>query len=92
MTGYKSPKNPSSPRVALVIQYLGSNYHGWQRQPQSQTIQAVIEDAISSVIESKVTIYGAGRTDAGVHAAAQVAHFEYAGPIPASKWAKTCLL
>ena len=81
-------KNLSSPRVALVIQYLGSNYHGWQRQPQSRTIQAAIEDAISSVIGSKVTIYGAGRTDAGVHAAAQVAHFEYAGPIPASKWAK----
>ncbi len=87
MTGSSSPKK-SSPRVALVIQYLGTNYHGWQRQPQAQTIQAVIEDAISSVVGDKVTIYGAGRTDAGVHAAAQVAHFEYTGPIPASKWAK----
>ncbi len=87
MTGSSSPKK-SSPRVALVIQYLGTNYHGWQRQPQAQTIQAVIEDAISSVVDDKVTIYGAGRTDAGVHAAAQVAHFEYTGPIPASKWAK----
>ncbi len=87
MTGSSSPKQ-SSPRVALVIQYLGTNYHGWQRQPQAQTIQAVIEDAISSVVGDKVTIYGAGRTDAGVHAAAQVAHFEYTGPIPASKWAK----
>ena len=88
MTDHKSPKNLSSPRVALIIQYLGTNYHGWQRQPQSQTIQAAIEDAISSVVKSKVTIYGAGRTDAGVHAAAQIAHFEYAGPIPAAKWAK----
>jgi len=88
MTEYKPAKNLSSPRVALVIQYLGTNYHGWQRQPQSTSIQAAIEDAISSVIESKVTIHGAGRTDAGVHAAAQVAHFNYSGPIPASKWAK----
>lgn len=88
MAESKTQENLSSPRVALVIQYLGTNYHGWQRQPQVKTIQATIEDVIASEVGSKVTIYGAGRTDAGVHAAAQVAHFEYSGPIPASKWAK----
>ncbi len=88
MTVSREPENPPSPRVALVIQYLGTHYHGWQRQPQAQSIQAAIEDAIASVVGNKVTIHGAGRTDAGVHAAAQVAHFEYRGPIPASKWAK----
>ncbi len=75
-------------KVALVIQYLGTNFHGWQRQPQQRTVQAEIEDALTAIIGRPVTIYGAGRTDAGVHAAAQVAHFEYTGPIPANKWAK----
>ncbi len=88
MTDYREADSPSSPRVALVIQYLGTKYHGWQRQPQARTIQAAIEDAIASVVEKKVTIHGAGRTEAGVHAAAQVAHFEYTGPIPAEKWSK----
>ena len=75
-------------RVALVIQYLGTNYHGWQRQQNQSTIQEEIETALAEVVNQAVTLHGAGRTDAGVHAAAQVAHFEYAGPIPAHKWAK----
>ena len=82
------PQNPSSQRIALVIQYLGTNYNGWQRQPKGRTIQGEIEDAIASVVGHPVTIYGAGRTDAGVHAAAQVAHFEYSGSIPPHKWGK----
>lgn len=82
-------KNPdSTQRIALVIQYLGTNFHGWQRQPNRRTIQEEIEKALASVIGHSVTVHGAGRTDAGVHAAAQVAHFEYTGPIPAHKWAK----
>lgn len=75
-------------RIALVIQYLGTNFHGWQRQPKQISIQESIEQAIASVVGHSVTIHGAGRTDSGVHAAAQVAHFEYSGPIPAHKWAK----
>lgn len=81
-------KTPSTPRIALIIQYIGTNYNGWQRQPIGKTIQGEIENAIASVLGQPVTIYGAGRTDAGVHAAAQVAHFNYTGPIPAHKWAK----
>ena len=75
-------------RVALLIQYLGTNFYGWQKQPDRFSVQGHIEQAISDAIGYSVNIYGAGRTDSGVHAAAQVAHFEYNGPIPASKWAK----
>lgn len=81
-------QRPNLHRIALIIQYIGSNYNGWQRQPIGRTIQGEIEQAIASVVDYPVTIYGAGRTDAGVHAAAQVAHFNYAGPIPPHKWAK----
>jgi len=85
----KSPiENPQSiQRVALVIQYLGTNFHGWQRQPNQRTVQEEIETAISTVLERPVTLHAAGRTDAGVHAAAQVAHFDALGPIPAHRWA-----
>ena len=74
-------------RVALVIQYLGTQFHGWQRQSQHRTVQGVIESAISDVLGHPVTLHGAGRTDAGVHASAQVAHFDQDSPIPASQWA-----
>lgn len=74
-------------RVALVIQYLGTNFHGWQRQKSQRTVQEEIETAIASVLGYHVTLHGAGRTDAGVHAAAQVAHFNATGHIPAHKWA-----
>lgn len=87
-TEQSKQQNPSAHRVALIIQYLGTNYNGWQRQPIGTTIQGEIEKAIASVVEKPTTIYGAGRTDAGVHAAAQVAHFNYTGQIPPHKWAK----
>lgn len=74
-------------RIALVIQYLGGNFHGWQRQLQQRTVQEELETAISEVIGYPVVVHGAGRTDAGVHAAAQVAHFNATGPIPAQRWA-----
>ena len=75
-------------RIALLIQYLGTNFHGWQKQPNQVSVQGYIEQAIADVTDYPISIYGAGRTDAGVHAAAQVAHFEYIGPIPAHKWSK----
>jgi tRNA pseudouridine38-40 synthase len=78
----------SSHRVALVIQYLGTHFHGWQRQAGQRTVQEEIEKALFSILHRPVTLHGAGRTDAGVHAAAQVAHFEAASSIPAEKWAK----
>lgn len=74
-------------RVALVIQYLGTHFYGWQRQPHHRSVQEEIETVLSSVEQRPVIIHGAGRTDTGVHAAAQIAHFNATGPIPAHRWA-----
>lgn len=77
----------STKRVALVIQYLGTHFHGWQRQAQHRSVQEEIETSLKRILGHSVTLHGAGRTDAGVHAAAQVAHFDDTGPIPAERWA-----
>ena len=74
-------------RIALVIQYLGTHFHGWQRQLQHRSVQAEIEQVLQAVLAQSVTLHGAGRTDTGVHAAAQVAHFDAATLIPAHRWA-----
>ena len=63
-------------RVALLIQYDGSNYHGWQVQPNESTIQGTIEMALQKVMGTQISIMGSGRTDTGVHAHGQVAHFD----------------
>jgi tRNA pseudouridine38-40 synthase len=79
-------------RVALVIQYLGTSFYGWQRQPYYRTVQEEIERAINRAIapqaaDAWIPLHGAGRTDSGVHAAAQTAHFDVTSPIPAEKFA-----
>jgi tRNA pseudouridine38-40 synthase len=78
---------PKSQRIALVIQYLGTHFYGWQRQPHHRSVQEEIEKAIAAVLQQPVTLHGAGRTDTGVHAAAQVAHFNTTSSIPAHRWA-----
>jgi tRNA pseudouridine38-40 synthase len=75
-------------RIALVIQYVGTNFHGWQRQPHHRSVQEEIEKALADILGHVVTLHGAGRTDSGVHAAAQVAHFQQQSPIPPAHWAK----
>ncbi len=60
----------------IIIAYDGSRYHGWQRLKNEQTIQGKIEAVLSEMVGHQVEIHGAGRTDAGVHARAQVAHFK----------------
>jgi tRNA pseudouridine38-40 synthase len=59
-------------RFKLVIEYDGSEYHGWQLQPNGRTVQAVLEDAVRRMRGESVRIVAAGRTDAGVHASGQV--------------------
>jgi tRNA pseudouridine38-40 synthase len=59
----------------LIIEYDGTNYSGWQRQAQEPTVQAEIERALALMTRTTVTLIGAGRTDAGVHALGQVANF-----------------
>ena len=83
----KSTASLSPQRVALVIQYLGTHFHGWQRQPHHRSVQADIEQTLATVTGHAMTLHGAGRTDSGVHAAAQVAHFDTTSPIPAQRWA-----
>ncbi len=60
----------------ITIEYDGTNYVGWQRQDNGLSIQQLIEESIQKLSNSKITIFGAGRTDAGVHAKGQVASFE----------------
>jgi tRNA pseudouridine38-40 synthase len=62
--------------IKLTIQYDGTNYHGWQTQSNAPSIQELIEDKLSTIVNHKVTLYGSGRTDAGVHAVGQVANFQ----------------
>lgn len=63
-----------SGRIALGIEYNGANYKGWQRQAKVDSVQAQIENALEKVLQHKVEITCAGRTDAGVHATGQVIH------------------
>lgn len=69
-------------QIKLVIEYDGTNYHGWQIQPEVRTIQEEISKKISQMTGEKVTLLGAGRTDAGVHAWGQVACFKTSSQIP----------
>ena len=61
--------------IKITIEYDGTHYHGWQVQPNGETIQAVLERAISTFLRNPTRITGSGRTDAGVHALGQVANF-----------------
>ncbi|MGJ5674669.1 MAG: tRNA pseudouridine(38-40) synthase TruA [Nostochopsis sp.] len=83
----ESHQPPLKQRVALVIQYLGTHFHGWQRQARHRSVQEEIEKVLVNLLGHSVTLHGAGRTDSGVHAAAQVAHFDATGKIPDYKWA-----
>lgn len=63
-------------RYFLELSYHGKNYHGWQRQPNAISVQEVLEKALSTLLRKSISIIGAGRTDAGVHAKVMVAHFD----------------
>lgn len=65
-------------RYFITFSYDGTNYHGWQVQPNGVTVQQRLEEALSVVLRTPVTVTGAGRTDAGVHARMMVAHFDIA--------------
>ena len=69
-------------RLRMTVAYDGTDYSGWQYQPTGQTIQGRIEEALSGILQARVKITGAGRTDAGVHALGQVAHFDTLSELP----------
>ena len=71
--------------IKLTISYDGTNYKGWQLQANGHTVQETLEQAVQKVFGKHHRLYGASRTDAGVHAKAQVAHFRTASAIPAGK-------
>jgi tRNA pseudouridine38-40 synthase len=73
-------------RIALGIEYDGSSYSGWQTQAHARSVQAELEAALSRVADHPVGITAAGRTDAGVHALAQVAHFDTDVARPLQAW------
>ena len=63
-------------RYQILIEYVGTNYNGWQIQRKGKTIQGRIQNTISKIFKEKVNVIGSGRTDSGVHALEQSAHFD----------------
>lgn len=76
------------PTVQLILEYDGTAYAGWQRQPDQPTIQEAVETAITGVTERHVPVIGAGRTDAGVHALGQVASFRIDRIMTPREWTR----
>ena len=72
-------------RVMLTVAYDGTNYHGWQIQPNGETIEGVLNRCLSELLEEKIEVTGASRTDSGVHAMGNVAVFDTKSLIPADK-------
>jgi tRNA pseudouridine38-40 synthase len=70
------------PRYKLTIEYDGTGLVGWQRQPNGLSVQEALETAITRFCGESITVHGAGRTDAGVHALAQAAHLDLARAVP----------
>ena len=75
-------------RVACSVEYNGFNFCGWQKQPDSPTIQGLIEQALFKIAHQKINTYASGRTDKGVHSLGQVFHFDTSENRPTHAWVK----
>lgn len=73
-------------RYFIKLAYKGTNYHGWQSQPNVITVQETLEKALSLLFKNPIELVGAGRTDSGVHAKEMYAHFDFSEPIDAAFW------
>ena len=73
-------------RYQILIEYVGSNFRGWQVQKKGKTIQGLLQEKISKLLKQKIVVSGSGRTDTGVHAIEQSAHFDCGNKI------QNCLL
>lgn len=69
-------------RYVLELAYNGTNYAGWQRQPNALSVEETVDTALSLILGGPIKIVGCGRTDAGVHASYYVAHFDFSGDFP----------
>ena len=74
-------------RIRLIVSYDGTNYVGWQVQPNGVSVQALLEKALFELTGEQIRVEGSGRTDSGVHAKAQVAHFDTEARMAADKFA-----
>ncbi|HKK87905.1 MAG TPA: tRNA pseudouridine(38-40) synthase TruA [Saprospiraceae bacterium] len=72
-------KSGTGTRYSMMLDYDGTNFHGWQVQNQERTVQGVIEKALAKIYQKEITVTGCGRTDAGVHARNYVAHIDLPG-------------
>jgi len=79
--------NKEPTRIKLTVAYDGTNYHGWQFQPNAVTIEGELKRAITELLNEEVTVIGASRTDTGVHALCNISVFDTTTPIPAGKLA-----
>ncbi|MBI4988068.1 MAG: tRNA pseudouridine(38-40) synthase TruA [Rhodocyclales bacterium] len=75
-------------RIALGLEYDGAPFSGWQTQPQGNTVQDALERALAEIADAPVRVICAGRTDAGVHAAAQTVHFDTPAARPENAWVR----
>jgi len=73
------------PRFCIIIEYDGTPFIGWQRQENGLSVQATLESAVKKLTGEEIAVFGAGRTDAGVHARGQVAHFDLSDEWDANK-------
>ena len=74
-------------RIALLIQYEGTLFSGWQKQNNAITVQECLEKALFKISNQKVNTYAAGRTDSGVHGSGQVVHYDIYCVIPGNSYA-----
>jgi len=80
------PRTTSRRNLKLTVQYDGTSFHGWQRQPNTRTVEGVLEEALCGLCAEQVLLEGASRTDQGVHSRGQVANFHIDSPIPTNRF------
>jgi len=78
-------ESSDSQRVALTLQYDGTDFHGWERKPEVCTIQETVEDALELVLNQQYSLRASSRTDAGTHAVGQVCHFDLPAGVNADR-------
>lgn len=81
----RNPVDSPRKRIMLTVAYDGTDYHGWQLQPNGETVESVLNRTLSRLLGEEITVIGASRTDAGVHSNGNAAVFDTATKIPAEK-------